>query len=319
MNTILGAGGPVSNALTVELLKNREAVRLVSRKPVTRFSGAEWKGADLKNGRAVMEAVKGSSVIYMTAGLKYNKKVWAAEWPLIMENLIAAAKETRARLIFFDNVYAYGHVKGSMTEDTPYHPTSKKGEIRARIATRLMEEAGKGNIKACIARAADFYGAETLNSFFDSMVLKKFSEGKKALWLGDPQSKHSFTYVPDAGKAMYMLGKNREADGQVWHVPTAGALTGKQFIETAAQVFGVPPRYSSVNRFMLDLVGLFQPVIGETSELYYQYRYDYVFNSDKFEKTFGMRPVSYLQGIQELSQTLFARSSNTTGQAMVSS
>ncbi|MEO5564782.1 MAG: NAD-dependent epimerase/dehydratase family protein, partial [Chitinophagaceae bacterium] len=161
MHTILGAGGPVSNALTKELLNNNEKVRLVSRKMVKGFEKAEWKQADLKDKNQVLDAVKGSSVIYMTAGLKYDKKVWAIEWPLIMQNLIDATRETNARVIFFDNVYCYGHVTGPMTEDTPYNPSSKKGEIRAGVAEQLMNEAKKDNIKATIARAADFYGAES--------------------------------------------------------------------------------------------------------------------------------------------------------------
>jgi nucleoside-diphosphate-sugar epimerase len=162
MHTILGAGGPVSNALTKELLTNGNTVKLVSRKPVTIFSGAQWVQADLKDRRQVLASVKGSSVIYITAGLTYNRKIWAAEWPLIMENLLAAAKETGARLIFFDNVYMYGRVKGAMTEQTPYNPSSVKGEIRARIAERLMEESKRGNINATIARGADFYGTLSL-------------------------------------------------------------------------------------------------------------------------------------------------------------
>ena len=290
MHTILGAGGPISNVLTKELLKNNENIRLVSRKPVTGFESAYWKQADLKNRKEVLAAVKGSSIIYMTAGLKYDKKVWAIEWPLITQNIIDAAKETRARLIFFDNVYSYGHVKGPMTEDTPYNPSSKKGEIRAKVAEQLMNEAKKGNIQATIARAADFYGAESLNSFYDSMVLQNFAKQKKAMWLGNPKSKHSFTYVPDAGKAMYLLAKHPESDNQIWHLPTAPALTGKAFIELAAKIFNAAPRYLVVNKFMLQTLGLFHPLLKETAELYYQYRYDYIFLSSKFERTFEIEP-----------------------------
>jgi nucleoside-diphosphate-sugar epimerase len=98
----------------------------------------------------------------------------------------------------------YGKVKGTMTEDTPHQPVSEKGKIRARVAERIMEEAKKGNIKATIARAADFYGSRSMNSFFDSMVLDKYKKGQKAMWLGDPKKLHSFTYVPDTGKALYL-------------------------------------------------------------------------------------------------------------------
>ena len=305
IHTILGAGGPISNALTKELLQKGENVRLVSRRQIPTTGQATWMGADLKNYQQVLEAVQGAEVIYMCAGLRYNKKVWAAEWPLIMQNLIDVTKATGARVIFFDNVYMYGHVSGPMTEETPYNPSSKKGEIRARIAEKLMSEVKAGNLNATIARAADFYGAESLNSFYDSMVLAKFAKKQKGMWLGNPATKHAFTYVPDAGKAMYLLGQHPETANQIWHLPTAPALTGHEFIQLAANIFNAPPKFMPVNKMMLQVLGLFTKVIGETAELYYQYQYDYIFSSEKFEKAFGVKPTTYAAGVQQLSQTLF--------------
>ncbi|MEP7258446.1 MAG: NAD-dependent epimerase/dehydratase family protein [Flavitalea sp.] len=307
MHTILGAGGPVANSLTKELITHGCQLRLVSRKPVTLFPGVDWRHADLKNVSEVIEAVKGSSVIYMCAGLQYNKKIWAAEWPVIMNNIIAAARSTQARLIFFDNVYMYGYVKGPMLENTPYQPSSVKGGIRSAIATQLMESVKTGDITATIARSADFYGAESLNSFYDSMVLAKYAKREKAMWLGNINSKHSFTYIPDAGKAMYLLGQNSSSDNQVWHLPTAPALTGKDFINLAATEFHRKPEFMTVNKLMLQALGLFKPMIGETAELYYQYQYDYVFDSSKFEKAFQMPPTAYAEGIRQLKEGFFRK------------
>lgn len=312
MHIILGAGGPVSNALTKELIRHGEKPRIVSRRKITSFPEAAWVSADLKNSKDVQAAVKGASVIYMCAGLAYNRKIWAVEWPQIMRNLIDAAKETGARLIFFDNVYMYGRVNGAMTEETPYNPSSVKGAIRAKIAAQLMDEAKRGAINATIARAADFYGAASLNSFYDSMVLAKYAKGHKAMWLGNPERKHSFTYVPDAGKAMFLLGQDVSSGNQAWHLPTAPALTGHEFIQLAATAFNREPKYSLVNKFMLQAIGLFNKPIGETAELYYQYQHDYVFDSSKFEHHFGVRPISYKAGIETFATTLF-RSSKTEG------
>ena len=304
MHTILGAGGPVANALTGLLLQHGEVVRLVSRKPVTKFTGAAWVKADLTNRPEVLRAVEGTTVIYMCAGLKYDKKVWAAEWPQIMQNLIDAVRRTGARLIFFDNVYMYGKVEGAMREDTPYHPSSVKGKIRAAVAEGIMREIKEGTIRGAIARAADFYGSESMNSFFDSMVLAKYAKKEKAAWLGDPFTKHSFTYVPDAGRALFLLGQTESSDGQVWHVPTAPSKTGNQFIQLAATVFETAPRYQKVNKLLLQAIGLFNPLIGETAEMYYQYRYDYIFDSSKFEKAFSVKPTSYEEGFKELARAM---------------
>lgn len=305
MHTILGAGGPIGNSLMKELLQQQYPLRLVSRRKIDAPTNASWVGADLKDKQQVLDAVKGSSVIYMCAGLRYDKKVWQQEWPLIMQNLIEAAKSTNARLIFFDNVYMYGHVQEPMKEDTPYNPSTVKGAVRAQVAEKLMNEARAGNIRASIARAADFYGAESLNSFYDSMVLAKYEKKQKAMWLGNPLSRHSFTYVPDAGKAVALLGTHPETDNQIWHMPTAPAKTGKEFIELAAGIFNTSPAYMRVNKLMLNTIGLFNKAISESAELYYQYQYDYIFNSKKIEDYFNIKPTSYADGITHLSQTLF--------------
>lgn len=305
MHTILGAGGPVGNSLTKELVKAGEIVRLVSRRQIPTAGTTTWVGADLKNFEQVKKAVEGSAVIYMCAGLQYNKKIWGKEWPLIMQNLIDAVKTVGGRIIFFDNVYMYGQVEGAMTESTPYKPCSVKGEIRAKIADLLMREARAGNINATIARAADFYGAETLNSFYDSMVLAKYARKQKAMWLGNAHMKHSFTYVPDTGRALYALAKDPLSDNQIWHLPTAPPRTGIEFIALAADVFHVKAEYRTINRFMLNAIGLFNKLISETAEMYYQYQHDYIFSSAKFENKYGIKPTSYEEGVKNLSNTLF--------------
>jgi hypothetical protein len=108
----------------------------------------EIVSADLSDKEQTIRAVAGSSVVYLLAGLKYDHKVWAATWPLIMANTIEACKRAGAKLIFFDNVYMYGRVNGSMTEETPFNPCSKKGEIRAKIAVSLMDEWKDGSLTA---------------------------------------------------------------------------------------------------------------------------------------------------------------------------
>lgn len=311
MHTILGAGGPTANAITKELLNHNpnETIRLVSRRPSKIAApNLTWKKADLLNYAEVLEATNGSSVIYMCAGLVYDKNIWQQQWPIVMQNLINATKETQARLIFFDNVYMYGLVKGPMLESTPYHPISVKGEVRAKIATQLMDEVKAGNLQATIARAADFYGTDSMNSFLDMMVLDKYAKKQSAQWIGDPKVLHNFTYIPDAGQAMYLLGQNPDAGNQIWHIPTAAPISGKAFIELAADIYAVKPAYSNINKFMLQMVGLFKKVVAGTVEMYYQYNHDYNFNSSKFENAFGVKPTSYADGIRTLSETLYPSS-----------
>ncbi|AYL97057.1 NAD-dependent epimerase/dehydratase family protein [Mucilaginibacter celer] len=306
MHTILGAGGPVANALTKQLIAHNEAIRLVSRKPAkVDYDKATWQKADLLNYDEVLAAAQGSTIIYLVAGLVYDKDIWRTQWPVIMQNVINVTKATGARLIFFDNVYMYGLVNGAMKEDTPYKPSSVKGQIRAGIAEMLMNEVKAGNIRATIARAPDFYGTDSTNSFIDMMVLSNYAKKQSAKWIGDANCKHNFIYVPDAGKAMFLLGQNPDSNNQIWHLPTPPAITGKEFLNIAARVYNVEPKYSSINKVMLWLAGLFKKVIMGTVEMYYQYDHDYIFDSSKFEKIFNFKPTSYEDGITEMSKTLY--------------
>lgn len=306
MHTIFGAGGPVASALTQELINANQTVRLVSRKPVqTTAANVTWQKADLLNYDEVLSAAKGSTVIYLVAGLVYDAAIWKQQWPVIMKNVINVTKATGARLIFFDNVYMYGLVNGAMTENTPYKPSSVKGEIRAGIASMLMDEVKAGNIRATIARAPDFYGTDSTNSFIDMMVLSNYAKKKPAQWIGDPDKKHNYIYIPDAGKAVFLLGQNLDSDNQIWHLPTAPAITGRQFLDIAANAYQIKPKYMRVRKFMLWIFGLFKKVIMGTVEMYYQFDHDYIFDSSKFEKAFNFKPTSYVDGLKHMSQTFY--------------
>jgi len=298
MQTILGAGGVISNDLAKEIKKFDSKVRLVSRNPRKINTDDELVNADLLNPKQTIDAVKGSDVVYLTAGIKYNTKVWQTDWHQIMSNVINACKEHNSKLVFFDNVYMYGLVDGWMTEETPVNPSSKKGEVRAKIADMLINEYKSGNLTALIARSADFYGGKALNTFILPMVFKKLARNEKASWLVNDRVKHSFTFTPDASKALALLANTETAYNQVWHLPTdSHPLTGEQFIHLIAKECGVRAKYSVLSNWMMWLGGVFNPLAKESIELLYQYQYHYLFDSTKFENKFFM-PTTYEEGIK---------------------
>jgi len=299
-HTILGAGGSIGNALTYELLKSNETVRLVSRSGYS-ISGAESFKADISLYKETLESVKDSDIVYLCVGLKYDKNTWADLWPKIMQNTIDACKSVGAKLIFFDNVYMYGKVAGKMVEDTPYVPCSKKGEIRAKIATMLEYEMKQNNIQAIIARAADLYGPYiTGNSVPYFMVIDRLMQDKSAQWLIDDKISHSFTYTLDCAKGLDLLWRNDDCFRQIWHLPTFNpGINGKTFIEIAAKELKVKPDYSVLKKWMIQLAGLFNKTIHESVEMLYQSEFDYQFDSTKFNERFNFEPTSYEHGIKE--------------------
>lgn len=306
MQTILGAGGTIGRELAQELPAYTDQIRLVSRHPIATQPGQEWMQADLGDRAQVMAAVAGSETVYLTVGLPYDHKIWQQRWPVIMTNAIAACQQHQARLVFFDNVYIYGKVDGWMTETTPFNPCSRKGEVRAQIATQLLEAIQTGGLTALIARSADFYGPHATNSIPNRMVFDPLKAGKPANWLSNDQVRHSFTFTPDAARATALLGNTAGAYGQTWHLPTdPDALTGKAFIEQCARAFGVLPRYSVLKNWMITLAGLFDTTVREVKEMDYQQQYEYLFDSHKFENRF-FKATAYAIGIQETVKSLMS-------------
>ena len=299
MQTILGSGGIIANHIAKSLPVYTNNIRLVSRNPKAVTGTEELVSADLTSADQVMKAVKGSEVVYLTAGLQYNIKIWQEQWPKLMQNVINACKENGSKLVFFDNVYMYGKVFGPMTEELPFNPCSRKGEVRAKIATMILDEVSKGSLIALIARAADFYGPETYTSFLNMMVFENMKKGKGAQFMISKNLKHSFTYTPDAGKATALLGNTPSAYNQTWHLPTdSNLLTGQQIVEMAAAELNVKPKTTVLPRLMIQLAGLFNPIIKESVEMLYQYDSEYIFDSGKFDKAFSFNKVLYPEGIR---------------------
>jgi nucleoside-diphosphate-sugar epimerase len=302
MQTILGAGGAIGTELVRELAHTRQPVRLVGRNPKLVQGATEALSADISDLDQTIRAVSGSTVVHLLVGLKYELRVWRELWPRIMSNAIEACKRANAKLIFFDNVYMYGKASAPMTEETPFNPCSKKGEIRGQIATTLLNEVRAGKLNAMIARSADFYGPHARTSVANILIFEKFARGATAAWLVNDSVPHSYTYTPDAAKSLAMLAATESAWKQTWHVPTAAnPPTGKEFIQMAAKECGVEPKYRVLSRPLIKLAGLFDADIRESYEMLYQYDSTYLFDSTKFSKAFSYEPTSYAEGVRRIA------------------
>ena len=298
MQTILGANGVIGRALSRALYSYAERIRHVSRAPKRMHPTDDLVSADLLDAEATADAIAGSSVAYLVAGLKYDARVWQEQWPTVMRNAIEGCKRHGSALVFFDNVYAYGRVDGMMTEDTPYNPCSRKGDVRASIATVFMDEVKRGELQGMIVRSADFYGPGAVLSVTHATVTERVRAGKTPQWLGNPKAVHMFTYTQDAGRTLALLGNTATAYGQVWHALTRHEpMTGELFVRLACELSHRPYGLQVPPRWMLALLGVFVPIVRENMEMLYQFEHDYRFDSGKFERAFGLTATGYREGI----------------------
>lgn len=292
-HVVLGANGVVGRETTAALRARGLAVTAVARSR-RELDGATSVAADLLDAASAANALRGAHVAYLTVGLPYSTKAWRHDWPIVMRNTIDACLANGTRLVYFDNVYAYGKVDGPMAESTPIRPSSRKGEVRASLLALLDTAARERGLEFTIARSADFYGPDAATSAFNMYAIDRVVDGKRPVWLFDSHQPHSMTYTSDIGEALAVLGTDERALARTWHLPTAPALTGAEYLELASSG---ALRGTTMSMATMRLGALFVGAARESLEMAYQYTAPYMFDSSAFERTFEMAPTPYRDGI----------------------
>jgi nucleoside-diphosphate-sugar epimerase len=164
----------------------------------------------------------------------------------------------------------------------------------------VLQEIKTGKLEALIARAADFYGPGIANSVFNEVVFKNLKNGKKANWFCSLNHLHNFTFTPDAAKATALLGNTENAYSQVWHLPTATPIKGKEWIEKVACELGVEPKTQVASKSIVQFMGIFNNIMREFVEMLYQWDRDYNFDSSKFETVFKIKPTPVNEAIKQI-------------------
>lgn len=285
LQVVLGAG-PLGLAVARHLAARGERVRAVSRSGrVDLPEDVEVLAANVAEVVDVKRACQGAAVVYHCANPPYAK--WPELHPPLMESIIEGAAAARAKLVFGDNLYAYGPVDGSLTETLPSHATGPNGRTRARIAEALLRAHAAGRVRATIGRGSDFFGPHAHLSTVGDRVFSRAIEGKPAQVLGNADVPHTVTYIVDFARALVTLGEREEALGQVWHVPNAETVTMRQFVQLVFEAAGKPPRLRAAPRWGIALAALFNPTLRAVKEQLYQSERPWVVDSTKFEQAFG--------------------------------
>ncbi|SDD76292.1 NAD-dependent epimerase/dehydratase family protein [Glycomyces harbinensis] len=303
MQTVLGSGGQIAEELTRELYRNfTHDIRPVSRNPRKVHETDQLVPADLTDAEATASAVEGSDIVYFTAGLPMDSRLWERQFPIMMANTIAACQKHGARLVFFDNTYMYPRTSTPQTEASPFAPVGRKATVRARIATTLLEQMEAGTVDAVICRAPEFYGPGKTQSLTNSAFFDRIKQGKRPMVLLSAHTNRTLIWTPDAGRATARIGNTADAYGQTWHLPCdPDRLTYQDMIDVASQVTGKKISYTTLSRPAFRLGGLVNPSIREAAELLPRYRQDNIFDSSKFTTRFPDFPVtSYRTGIAHL-------------------
>lgn len=300
LHVVLGGSGTIGQAVIAALKQKNLKIRAVQRKDT--IEGIENVKADLYQLDEVKRAIQGGTYVYMCTAVPYNTKLWQAEWPKLIENVIIACKEADARLIFLDNMYMYGPAPLSVpfTEEHPQQPTSEKGKTRKLIADMILKAHQEGRIKAVIGRSSDFYGASVSSPLYTSF-LERMLEGKSPQSLGGIDVVHTYANIADNGRALVALALDEKTYGQVWHLPVSRPVTVREISDIFNEILGTKFKVTKIPRFILFLLSFRVHMIKEIMEMLYEFDAPYVMSDDKFKKHFPEFQITQLEdGIKQM-------------------
>lgn len=298
LHVVLGGTGAAGNALVRELARLGLRARAVSRKDRGGWpAGVEWAAGDASRPESVAAVSEGAAVVYHAAQPEYTR--WPEEFPPMTEAVLEGVSRTGARLVFVDNLYAYGPQNGPLSEATPQAATDRKGKTRALMANRLLEAHRSGRARVAIGRASDYYGPGVEGSSAGEAYFKAILAGRRPLWFGRADQPHALTFVDDYARALVALATREDAYGELWHVPTAEPLTNRDFARLVAEVAGVPYRAPLVMPALaVRALGLAVPMMRELSEIAYQAERPFVVDGSRFAAAFGFEPTPHREAIR---------------------
>ncbi|WP_406818863.1 NAD-dependent epimerase/dehydratase family protein [Pseudomonas sp. KnCO4] len=303
MQTVLGATGQIAIELARALNQTfTEDIRLVSRNPRKVSYSDTLVAADLLDASQATKAVQGSSIVYFTAGLPPDTQLWETQFPTMLQNALDAARAADARFVYFDNTYMYPQDDRLLIEDTPFAPVGRKGQVRARMASMVLQEMQRGDIPVVIGRAPEFYGPGKTQSITNTLVIDSLKAGKTPRVPVRDDTLRTLIWTPDASRALAALGNTPDAFGQTWHLPCDDErLTYQQLVSLAAQIFGRDATYKVLGKLTLTAAGLVSRQVRELRELLPRYAHDNLFDSSKYKQRFpDFKVTTYHQGLVQI-------------------
>lgn len=301
---IFGAAGAIGPAVARELELRGIPFRVVGRsraKLEKSFAGmahAEIFDADAGDLRSASAAARGVDTIFYTVGLPYPSHHLH---PGLMRTTAAAAEAMQVeRLALVSSVYGYGVPRASRVPEThPRQPETRKGQFRKEQEDIVLEAGKSGRLRSLIVRLPDFYGPGADLSLANP-IFQAALAGKTANWVGPVNQPHEFVYVPDTGKVIVDLASCAECYGEAWNYAGPSEINTLDFITRIYRAAGRAPKYRTVGRGILKMMGWFNPLYRELIEMVYLQETPVILDDSKLRAKFPeLHKTGYDEGIRQ--------------------
>lgn len=294
---ILGATGGIGRELSRRLLARGWQVKALTRAPERldlddARSGVKWLKGDALSRTDVCAAADGASVIVHAVNPPGYRN-WSELVLPMLDNTITAAVANRAHIVLPGTVYNFGpDALPAPDEDSPQHPVTVKGRIRAEMERRL-HAASRAGAKALILRAGDFFGPGAQNNWFSMGLVKPGKAVSKITYPGASGVGHQWAYLPDVAETMVRLIELRDALGPFASFHMAGHWDpdGTEMIASIRRAVGKPDlKVARMPWRLMALLSPFVPLFRELSEMRYLWQMPVRMRNDRLRAVLGDEP-----------------------------
>lgn len=203
---VVGATGGIGSETAHALSRHGWKIRALARsvRPSNETSSWEWvKGDALDQDSIVAASQDANAIVHAVNPSGYRN--WATLVLPMIENTIAAARISGARVLLPGTIYNYGpDAFPILREDSPQHATTHKGKIRIALEQKL-DAASREDVRSLIVRFGDFFGPRAGNNWFSQGLVKPDTPVARISNPGAKGVGHAWCYLPDAGETFAQL------------------------------------------------------------------------------------------------------------------
>jgi nucleoside-diphosphate-sugar epimerase len=260
---VTGGGGFLGSWLAGCLARADGPVRILARRRDVprraRRTGVEVQVGDVRDARAVREAVRGCRHVYHVAALFRDEGRPAREyWDVNVEGtrnvLEAAAAAGVERVVHCSTVGVHGPIdRPPAREDDPLAPDHVYEETKAEAERLALEYHRAGRVPVTVVRPTGIYGPGDLRllKMFRLIQLGRFPI------FGDGRAYTHLVYVTDLVQGMELGARHPDAPGRAFFIGGPRPVSVNELCASVARTLGVPaPGWRLPARPLLLLAGI---------------------------------------------------------------
>ncbi|CAN7649019.1 SDR family oxidoreductase [Caballeronia sp. LjRoot29] len=296
MALVLGATGGIGGEVARQLAARGWKVRALHRDPAAltnRDDRFEWVKGDAMSRQDVIAAADGVQIIVHAVNPPGYRN-WAALVLPMIDNTIAAARASGARIVLPGTVYNYGpNAFPVLRESSSQEPLTHKGAIRVELERRLQAASSDG-VRSLVVRAGDFFGpGSTGNSWLSAGIVKPGKPVRSMSYPGKTGIGHQWAYVPDVAQTMVRLVE-KEIQLPVFatfHMRGHWDADGTQMVGAIKRSVGEPDvKVRAFPWWVLPVMSLFSETFRELREMRYLWKEPIRMENASLLATLGEEP-----------------------------